>query len=51
MQSHPQFFTHLFFCIKLLKSVMKMSSYNCDQYSVLKATVFVLMQACSHPLG
>lgn len=26
-------------------------SYNCDQNSVLRATVLLLMQTCSHPLG
>lgn len=36
---------------EIAKSMMKMSSYNCDQNSVLRATVVFLMQTRSHPLG
>lgn len=40
----------LFVLYQIAKSMMKMSSYDCDQNSVLRATVVFLMQ-CSHPLG
>lgn len=36
---------------QIAKSMMKMSSYNCDQSSVFRATVVFLMQVCSHALG
>lgn len=42
------FFLQLFTCIKLPSSVMRMSSYNCDHNSVLRATILLLMQTCSH---
>lgn len=36
---------------QIAKGMMKRSSYNCDQNSVLRATVVFLMQTCCHPLG
>lgn len=41
----------LFVLYQIAKSMMKMSIYNCDENSVLRATVVFLMQTCSHPLG
>lgn len=35
---------------QIARSMMKMSSYNIDQNSVLRATVVFLKQMCSHPL-
>lgn len=44
-------FSPIVLLYQIAKSVMRMSSYNCDHNSVLRATVVLLMQTCSHPLG
>lgn len=46
----PLLFPLFVLLYEIAKSMMKMSSYNIDQSSVLRAAVVFLIQMCSHAL-